>query len=1284
MRSLRAFPVAQQAALLLLGLGGLLAVASAVPQSGLRRLDPAALQADRRARLGAAEGRFQVLARAVQATADQAAALPAAREALRGDRAALVELFRSLEKPGAQPDAVAAAVHALPFAKVAWARPTADLRGLEGRLGTRRGLHVLEGSVTTILVALSPIDEGGHTLGVATAETALRVERHISNEYLRDFDRIAGDDPGLRVEYVGVTPAAAPPSAESLVLRAPEGHALAVLTAEPRRGDGPTGARSAWWRALAGGLLLAGIAVLAIGGHDLLILTGLAAAARFVVLLLGPPWPVLPSPGGSLHSAGALDAFLTSLLFVLLAASLCQAALRRAPTRPRLVVFGLLSLLSLPLLGFSFALLGRVVADSPWELAAFSLFPRGPAHLAWQASLLLLLATALLLLVAVLSLGGPIPGTARGRLHRSLVFAALGTAAVLFWPRSLVGLPLLPAAILFLAAALLAGTHDRWRPRFAEATPGPRALALVVVAAALSLVLHPTIVHFDEKEQRRHIEGPYAALVRGQAAWRAGQLRDVRREVDALQVLEETTGRMDPRLEELAFSIWSDTRLSGAGIASAVEVQDRSGVIISRFALDLPALLASVPSRALPRDEQWSVTRERLQVGSAERNVLYARRRLSYHGEVHGAVHLYLGDDAWDLPFLPRRDPYTALFRSAPFPGVREEGLELTVFSRPDGVAFTSAERPPTLSPALRSRLRSTPEGLWTTLTVDGRSHHTYLLPVADVVYAMSYPRLSAPRFLAGLAEAVAGLAGAALLVVVMLMLARTLAGQTSLSIPTVVEAIRRRFALRLFVSFAAAAIVPVIAFELAFRGYVADRLRRESEEQALERAAVAQRAVDDFSFYQRTEGQDRATVTNTLLVWVARIIKGDVDVFGQGHLLASSKRELFSSGLLPSTTPGPVFRALTLDGASSVLRAERIGGFSALVAYVPVRLGGLEPGILALPLAVKEQEAQATLEEFDRSMRLASLAFLALAAALALSLSRRIAEPIRDLTRATRRVASGDLEARVSTPGRDELKGLFDSFNQMASDLERQRRDLERSNRLAAWGEMARQVAHEVKNPLTPIQLSAEHLQRVWRDQAPDFGATLQACTDTILRQVRALRGIVTEFSAFARPPVPEPEPADLEGLVREALRPYGNSLPPGVKLSVEPAASLPSLRLDRRLVARAIVNLVENGLHAIGDAGRIAVRLAPSTDGNAVDLTVEDDGPGLSAEARARAFEPFFSTKVNGSGLGLALVKRVIEDHGGSAELVSQPGGPTRVTLRFPIPSSDHSRGRLDLPSE
>jgi signal transduction histidine kinase len=1282
-RLFRGLRPSQSVAAVLVALAALTALVGGLEGLWLESRSAPALEANRGARLRAAQERFELLARQLLSAAHEAAALPEAGAALRGDRGALPELFRALERMGSGPTAPAAAIHAVPFSKVAWARPTADIHGLDDLIPARSGLHILAGSVSTTLLATAPISErGGRLLGLATAEAPLRVERHISNRYLRDFDRVTGDDPGLEVEYFDVLSSAdREPRPGTLLIRDQQGIALARVAADDQAGR-PDPPLPATWRRAASTLLCAGLLVLVFAGQHLVGLTALVAGGWAALFLLGPPWP-FPAGFSSRGLPGAPgEAVLSALLGALLAASVCRAVLARAPSRPGLLASALSALASLPLLGLAFALVGRIVTDSPYDLAAVSVFPRSAAHLALQVSLLLLLAAAFLLLVALLSYGGPLPEAPRALLLRGLVLSSLALLAVLLWPRDLVGLPLVPSLLFFLVAVLLAATHARWRAWLAASSAGPRAGLLLLGVAGLSLVLHPTLVHFGEKAQRWRIEGQYAQLIRGQSAWREERVRAAREAIDALAVLEEhAPGHPPVGLEELAFSIWSETRLNEAGLASAVEVQDRRGEVISRFSLDLPALLASLPPQALPKHDSWAVSREKLQVGSAERQVLHARRRLTYHGEVHGAVHVYVGADSWDLPFLPPRDPYSALFRSAPSRPDREEPLDLTVYAQPTGVLFSSAERPPTLSPGLIERLRRSPDGYWTTLPVDGRAHHTYLLTRGDAVYALSYPRLSPGGFAAGLAEAVAGLGGVAVLGVLAVMLVRTVLRETSLTFPSLLAAVRARFALRLFVAFVAAAVVPVGVLEAAFRGYVAERLRRESEEQALERAAVAQRAVDDFSSYQRGEGPDRAAVTNTALVWVARLIRGDVDVFGRGRLLASSKRELFSSGLLPSTVPGPVFRALILEGAPSVLRTETIGGFAALVAYVPVRLDGVEPGILALPLAVKEREVRATLEAFDRSMRLASLAFLALAAGLALSLSRRIAGPIRELTGATRRVAAGDLEARVATASRDELKELVDAFNQMAGDLDRQRRDLERSNRLAAWAEMARQVAHEVKNPLTPIQLSAEHLLRVWRDRAPDFGATLEACTGTILRQVRTLRGIVTEFSAFARPPAPEPEPADLGPLVEEALRPYRSSLPPGVSLALDVEPGLPRLRLDRRLVSRAVVNLLENALHAVGDRGRIAVRVLSSKQDGLVEVAVEDDGPGLTPEALARAFEPFFSTKGNGSGLGLALVRRVAEDHGGSA-LLTRDGGTTRARLCIPAPTIHE--GGLTLPHE
>ena len=288
------------------------------------------------------------------------------------------------------------------------------------------------------------------------------------------------------------------------------------------------------------------------------------------------------------------------------------------------------------------------------------------------------------------------------------------------------------------------------------------------------------------------------------------------------------------------------------------------------------------------------------------------------------------------------------------------------------------------------------------------------------------------------------------------------------------------------------------------------------------------------------------------------------------------------------------------------------------------------------------------------------------MAAVLAGSVARRISGPLGDLTRATRRLAEGDLSTRVETRSRDELRDLVDSFNQMAADLARQREELERSNRLAAWAEMARQVAHEVKNPLTPIQLSAEHLRRVYGDPRVDFGAALELCTQTILRQVRQLRGMVTEFSAFARPALGEAERLDAARLLEEACRPYLVALPPGVELRWEALPGLPALHGERRLLERALVNGIENALHAVGSRGLVEVLARPCQGG--VEIEVRDDGPGIpDPEVIPRLFEPFFSTKTGGSGLGLALVRKIVEDHAGKVELRSEPGC-TRLLLRLP----------------
>jgi signal transduction histidine kinase len=791
-------------------------------------------------------------------------------------------------------------------------------------------------------------------------------------------------------------------------------------------------------------------------------------------------------------------------------------------------------------------------------------------------------------------------------------------------------------------------------------------VALAAVAA-LSLLLYPSLVHYGEKNTRVQIERDHAPLVLRQPQWREYVLAKTERRIDSLSVLEEAPpGAYPPDIEELAFAVWSVTDLAAFGFTSAVEIQDVTGAVISRFALNLPA---SRPAPPLPASEAWEVTPERLTVASEERPVLHARRLLRYHSDTHGAIHLYVGEDLWNLPFIAGRDPYSILHRTASGEAARDRPITLLAYDPSGEVLFSSVERPPALLPGLLARVGGPNRvAFWTTVDIEDRAHYAYLFSEGGRIYALAYPRLEATRYAAGLVEAAGGLTLIGLGVLFLVTVLRSLLGQPSLSFASIARSIEQRFALRLFVAFTLLAFVPVAVLQVVVRSFVADRLGKESENHALERAAVAKKAVEDFALFQRGEAAGDQPVTDAALVWVASLIRNDLDVFARGRLLASSKRELYSSGLLAPQVPGSVYRALVLEGQPSLLRTETIGRFSFLAVSVPVHLEGREPGILSMPLALRQKEVEATLEDLDRKIRLASVVFFALAALLAQSMARRISGPLRELTRATQRVAEGDLQARVTATSRDELLALVEAFNRMAGDLDRQRRALERSNRLAAWAEMARQVAHEVKNPLTPIQLSAEHLRRVFGDPRVDFAATLQTCTETILKQVRTLRGIVTEFSAFARPPAPVLERQDLTALVGEALRPYQPGLPPGVRLSLEVNDGVPAVMADRRLLERAVVNLFENALQAVGEDGSIRVRLRSAEAGQRAEIEIEDSGAGIDAAVKDRLFEPFFSTKSSGSGLGLALVKRIAEDHGGGVSLEAAPGRGTRAVLWLP----------------
>jgi signal transduction histidine kinase/HAMP domain-containing protein len=226
---------------------------------------------------------------------------------------------------------------------------------------------------------------------------------------------------------------------------------------------------------------------------------------------------------------------------------------------------------------------------------------------------------------------------------------------------------------------------------------------------------------------------------------------------------------------------------------------------------------------------------------------------------------------------------------------------------------------------------------------------------------------------------------------------------------------------------------------------------------------------------------------------------------------------------------------------------------------------------------------------------------------------------------------------------------------------------ELMRSNQLAAWAEMARAIAHEIKNPLTPIQLSTEHLQRLLRDRNVLPEPNVEACLDTVIKQVRTLYDIAGEFSAYAKLPALQPEPADPVAFMRAAAGPYRAAQPEKIEIEerFEPAGRV---AIDAKVLGRAVVNLIENALQAMTEGGTLTVGVAPDEERDEVVLTVADTGSGLSPEVRRRLFEPYFSTKSSGTGLGLAIARRAVEAHDGRIEVVAREGRGTVFRIHLP----------------
>jgi two-component system nitrogen regulation sensor histidine kinase NtrY len=225
----------------------------------------------------------------------------------------------------------------------------------------------------------------------------------------------------------------------------------------------------------------------------------------------------------------------------------------------------------------------------------------------------------------------------------------------------------------------------------------------------------------------------------------------------------------------------------------------------------------------------------------------------------------------------------------------------------------------------------------------------------------------------------------------------------------------------------------------------------------------------------------------------------------------------------------------------------------------------------------------------------------------------------------------------------------------------------LMQAQKVAAWGEVARKLAHEIKNPLTPIKLSAQRVRKAHLKNATDFDRVLSESIDAIVSEVDALQHLVDEFAQFARLPPSRPVEGSLNAAVEAALALYETAYPQ-ISLERKLDPELPLLRLDGPQIKRVIINLVDNAIAALGEKGSIEIGTAFDQTSRRATLTVADSGPGIPPASRETIFAPNFSTKKKGSGLGLAIARRIVEDHGGEIRVEDNVPHGARFVIELP----------------
>ena len=407
----------------------------------------------------------------------------------------------------------------------------------------------------------------------------------------------------------------------------------------------------------------------------------------------------------------------------------------------------------------------------------------------------------------------------------------------------------------------------------------------------------------------------------------------------------------------------------------------------------------------------------------------------------------------------------------------------------------------------------------------------------------------------------------------------------------------------------------------------------------------------------------------NEQMTKLSNVFFTDINLYNpQGRLVSSSRPEIFEAGLISFMMNRCAFEQLQNAHSSFYVLDEQIGVHKYLSAFMPVYNDRNQLlAYLNLPYFARQEEMKHEISSFLVTFINVYVFLIILGVIISLIVSSYVTHPLKLLTTSLGRISFGKTNEKINWRRKDEIGKLIDEYNVMVDELVKSADVLIRSEREGAWREMARQVAHEIKNPLTPMKLSVQYLEKAWNENAPGWETRLKRFSQTMIEQIEALSSIAAEFSTFAQMPATQNEVLDLNEVLQSVMALYDNF--PSISYTYYPGSTRKYILADRKQLYRVFTNLINNAIQAIEGNKTGHIRLSLIQENDFSKVTIEDNGIGIPPDQFDKVFLPNFTTKSGGMGLGLAIVRNIVTEAGGRITFVSQKNDGTIFTINFPV---------------